>query len=132
MSSYLTIAGIPKKHKDEKIKLFSFSRNSEIYQRLNSYIPYAYKDDKEQWGDLTEEICNEAIDSLTEDIKSYKKQVKIYRQLGTFDDLQSALGLKDDIKEFKECRSLLYLLEDLVRNAKLELNGFDKLVANVD
>lgn len=142
MSSYLTFYGIPKKHKDEHITLWSFSRNSQVYQRFNEtgQVAFIGNDDTPKYSIVTSDICNDAIQSLKDEIKGFKQQVKTYQELvdksktgeEMFDNIQSRNSFKEDIKEFKHTIHFISAIEMLVRDTENDFTGFSQIVANVD
>lgn len=133
MSSYLNIYGITRKAK-EKVLIFSYSRNSELYRKMQSRICYCTgSDGEEQFTDLTPDILGECILDLEDDIKRWKRMLKVQKKLPpTEEGLEQIESLKDDIRDLRFNLDVATVIKSLVDSSAWRSNGFECFKANID
>lgn len=132
MSSYLSIYVKPKKS-DEKILLFSVSRNSDLYQFFyeNNLSGYAYsnEDNKEQFYKLDKTSYLNAIQDLREEISKNKDKLSLMKSLkdkATIEDIVSYQEYVDDkIQLLHELNFLSYMYDQ-------DYDGIKDIYTNYD
>lgn len=140
MSSYLNIYMLPQVTEENKepkhLLLDQYSRNSDIYQAFNENINpiYAWKDDKEQFEELTEEKLSLVREGVKEDYDKGKNRLDEYeKHCNTVDILDEIVELKDYLTELKETLSYINFLSNILFLCKhTTWGGFQGIYINID
>ncbi len=140
MSSYLNIYLLPVVSEDnkepKKLLLDQYSRNSPIYQAFNENISpiYAWKDDKEQFEELTEEKLSMVRDGVKEDYDKAKNRLEEYeKHCNNVDVLEDIISMKEYIKELEEPLNYISFLESILFICKhTTWGGFQGIYINID
>lgn len=140
MSSYLNIYLLPQVTEENKepkyLLLDQYSRNSDIYQAFKENINpiYAWKDDKEQFEELTEEKLSLVREGVKEDYYKGKNRLDEYeKHCNTVDILDEIVELKDYLAELKETLSYISFLNNILFLCKhTTWGGFQGIYINID
>ena len=140
MSSYLNIYLLPQVTEENKepehLLLDQYSRNSDIYQAFKENINpiYAWKDDKEQFEELTEEKLSLVREGVKEDYYKGKNRLdECEKHCNTVDILDEIVELKDYLTELKETLSYISFLNNILFLCKhTTWGGFQGIYINID
>ena len=140
MSSYLNIYLLPQVTEENKepkhLLLDQYSRNSDIYQAFNENINpiYAWKDDKEQFEELTEEKLSLVREGVKEDYDKGKNRLDEYeKHCTTVEILDEIVGWKEYLAELKETLSYISFLSNILFLCKhTTWGGFQGIYINID
>lgn len=140
MSSYLNIYMLPRVTEEnkepKKLLLDQYSRNSSIYQAFYENINpvYAWKDDEEQFEELTEEKLRIVKDDITEDYTRAKKRLEEYeKHCSNVDVLDDIISMKEYIADIQEQLSFINILEGFLYMCKhTTWGGFEGIYMNID
>lgn len=140
MSSYLNIYMLPQATEEnkepKKLLLEQYSRNSPIYQAFYENLNpiYAWKNDKEQYEELTEEKLSIMRNGLKEDYDKAKKRLEEYeKHCNSIDLLEDIISMKEYIADIKEQLSFISHLESILFMCKhTTWGGFQGIYMNID
>ena len=140
MSSYLNIYLLPQVTEENKepkhLLLDQYSRNSDIYQAFSKNIHpiYAWKDDKEQFEELTEEKLSLVREGVKEDYDKGKNRLDEYeKHCTTVEILDEIVGWKEYLAELKETLSYISFLSNILFLCKhTTWGGFQGIYINID
>lgn len=140
MSSYLNIYLLPQVTEDnkepKKLLLDQYSRNSSIYQAFYENINpiYAWKDDKEQYEELTEEKLSMVKNGVKEDYDKAKKRLDEYeKHCNSVDVLEDIISMKEYIEELQGILSFISHLDSILFLCKhTTWGGFQGIYINID
>lgn len=160
MSSYLNFYLVPKKNnipfegeqiltvannsEEKPLLLASYSRNNPIYQAVSDAItvPYAFKDDKCFYIDLTKGIIDSIIHSVYEDLNQSKKRqelnTKAFNEIKshTSDEyntfVEDYTSMEEYIDELTENYLMLKGIGTLFNDIGESYCAFSKVLINID
>jgi hypothetical protein len=113
MSSYLTIY-LKLKQNDQIIKLFDFSRNTEIYQYFIDTIHPAWSESK--YTKLNDEMLNDVLNDIHRDITTTQTRISELRLCanGNINIINEILELKELVKSLEYCQTQIYMIKELI------------------
>lgn len=113
MSSYLTIY-LKLKQNDQIIKLFDFSRNTEIYQYFIDTIHPTWSENN--YTKLDDEMLNDVLNDIHRDITNTQTRISELRLCahGNVDIIDEILELKESIKSLEFCQTQIYMIKELI------------------
>lgn len=112
MSSYLTIY-LKLKQNDQIIKLFDFSRNTEIYQYFIDTIHPIWSETN--YTKLNDEMLNNVLNDIHKDITNTQIRISELRlcAYGNIDIINEILELKELVKSLEYCQTQIYMIKEL-------------------
>lgn len=142
MSSYLTFYLVPKEGDQKPLKLWTYSRNSDVYQAFHTHANIAYIGIEEpiNYTEITKPLIEKVIDGLEEQIEDAEDELKyIIDYTAKLANINSEVY--DDYlcscsEQEQQIRDLKYALSEVefINNtlSDLEYSSFSKMLANID
>ena len=113
MSSYLSIY-LKLKQTDQIIRLFDFSRNTEIYQYFSEIIDPAWAGNN--YTKLDDETLNNVLYEINKEIIKTQTRISELRlcACGNVDIINEILELQEIIKDSEYCKTQIHMIQELI------------------
>ena len=131
MSSYLTIY-LKLKQNDQIIRLFDFSRSTEIYQYFNEIVNPTWADNN--YTKLDDEMLNDVLYEINNEILKIQTKISELRLCahGNVDIINEILELKELIKSLEYCKTQIYMIKELISHTLYSDNSeYSEILCNI-
>lgn len=134
MSSYLTVYLTPK-NSNERVRLMSWSRSSDIYQRLyENGVTYVGDGSTPQFTELTGSYLSDILSIIGAEETDLQKRADIYMKNanGNVEILDEVVHMIDSIDSLRAEKAAFGFLASLADAISQGCSGFIRMEANYD